>query len=144
MAHPTTFAEHEIDQLLSNLEEEHQNELELIHHIDPSFFSTDCLLEMLEDWRLRHIEVRNYFNRIVWLAISSPVWLAIGIFALAKTGYTLLSGILLFFPLSLFLSLVGMLHINKKYGGIRYHRQIGESIKKELQERQNMRLYRKW
>lgn len=124
-----------IDELLEKLEDEHQDELEMVYQFELEYFSTRYLEEIHHKWLARCNSLRLFHQRMVLLGAFSPVWLIIGIIGLVVLEDRLISMFIIFFPIFMFVSIGGMVHLYLRYGGLKRQEDMGEIIKDELRRR---------
>ena len=124
-----------LDKYLERLEHEAANELQEFVELEPSFYSTDHLLDLRRQWLGEMQLFRQMQKMNLIIGGCSPVWFAVGIlFAnLEMQILTILSFCL--FSVFLFTFLVASFVVKKKFKSRGYLEYIGNLLNDELQLR---------
>ncbi|MEM1218663.1 MAG: hypothetical protein AAGH79_07115 [Bacteroidota bacterium] len=126
-----------INNLLSKLEKESNNEFGLLESTGPDFFSTPSLLELRGQWKERMRLFQVLHRLTISIGASSPAWLVLGaIFGIL--GLQLPATIcLLMFPISFLIFLISTFAIRSYFRGKGHLEMMGRMIENELIRRQD-------
>lgn len=126
-----------INNLLSKLEKESNNEFGLLESTGPDYFSTSSLLELRGQWKER-MRLFQVFHRLtILVGASSPAWIVLGAI-LGLLGLQLAATIsLLMFPISFILFLASTFAIRAYFKGKGHLEMMGRMIENELIRRQD-------
>ncbi|MEM1121065.1 MAG: hypothetical protein AAGJ18_11505 [Bacteroidota bacterium] len=124
-----------IDKYLERLERESTNELQELVRLDPSYYSTDHLLDLRRQWlgEMQLFQQMQKMNMII--GACSPFWFVVGIlFATLKMQILTVIAFCLF-SVFLFTFLVASFLVKSRFKGQGYLEYIGELLNDELQFR---------
>lgn len=124
----------QIDVFLSKLEKRYNDELNLIQHFDMAYFDTHYLEQLYVKWQLKEKSLNRKYYHLMILALSSPIWLLIGLLGAQIQSY-FLAALIYFFPASIFITSIGIFQLYHQYGGLRQYKTIGKTVRQELLQR---------
>lgn len=124
-----------IEKYLERLEHEATNELQELVKLDPSYYSTDHLLDLRRQW-LGEMQLFQQMQKMnIIIGACSPVWFVVGmLFATLKMQILTVVAFCLF-SVFLFTFLIATFLVKKKFKSRGYLEYIGELLNDELQLR---------
>ncbi|MEM6318861.1 MAG: hypothetical protein AAF960_14410 [Bacteroidota bacterium] len=124
-----------IDHLLDRLEKEATNELQEFVELDPSYYSTEHLLDLRRQW-LSEVQLFRQMQKMnLIIGGCAPVWFAVGIlFSILKMEILTVVSFCLF-SVFLFTFLVASFVVKRKFKSLGYLEFIGDLLNDELQSR---------
>lgn len=129
------MAIHDLNRVLSHLEEHADDELALLEATGPEFYSTGDLLRLRGQWEIKNQLFRRFNSLLLRTVAISPFWIAAYYLAdlLAWRYLSLL--FLAFFPLSFVIFFAGLLFMRRFFHGKGHLDAVGEMIVTELRKR---------
>jgi len=124
-----------IEALLTELEKEHKDELDMVYQFELDYFSTIYLEEIHKKFLARCQFLRQIHRRLVIIGVLSPVWLVIGIIGIFVLENTIISLLILLFPLFMTVCIGGLVWLFVRYGGLKRQEDTAEIIRDEIRRR---------
>ena len=124
----------QIDRLLSRIEWDHQDELNMVNQFDMDYFSTDYLEEIYTRWYERCERLRAFYKSTLQLVLVACSCMLFGIVGLIGNIVFLTP----FFYVAFILMLAyaaSMTYLSRHFGSIRTNEDIGDKIRAELRRR---------
>lgn len=126
----------QIDRLLSRIEWEHQDELNMVNQFNLDYFSTNYLEEIYAHWYERSEKLRAFYRSTLQFAFLASAFMLAGIVGMAS-NIDLLMPFLYVASLVMFGCFVSLVYLNRNFGSIRHNEYIGDKIRAELRRRYN-------
>ncbi len=124
----------QIDRLLTRMEREHEDELNMVNQFNMHYFSTDYLEYIYEIWCERCVRLRSFYKAGLKLMLVACACSTFGLLGLALEIEFLTTFLYIAFILMLAYC-ASMLYLNKNFGSIRRNEYVGEKIRTELRRR---------
>ncbi|MEM9991174.1 MAG: hypothetical protein AAF738_05380 [Bacteroidota bacterium] len=130
------MTDQQIDRLLTRLEHDHQDDLNLVCQFDMIYFSTECLEDMYAHWHTRSEKLHTFHKSNLQIIAFTALAMLLGAVGFALEIVYLMP----FFYvaiLTLLASFFSLLYLNRNFGSIRNNNRIGQKIRAELHRRYN-------
>ena len=124
-----------LDDYLTRLELEAANELQEFVGLDPSYYSTDHLLDLRRQW-LGEIQLFRQMKKMnIIIGACAPIWFVVGILFAVLEMQILTVVAFCLFSVFIFTFLVASFVVKKKFKSQGYLEYIGNLLNNELQLR---------
>lgn len=124
----------QIDRLLSRIEWDHQDELNMINQFNMDYFATEYLEDMYTRWYDRCERLRDFYKKSLQLMLLACACMIAGLVGLILNFPLLFTAFYVAFILMIGFS-ASMIYLNRHFGSIRRNEHIGDKIRTELRRR---------
>ncbi|MEL6941847.1 MAG: hypothetical protein AAFO82_04205 [Bacteroidota bacterium] len=124
----------QIDRYLSQLEKEHQDDLQMIKQFRMDYFETDYLEELYEKWQVQRQKLKVNYYKLFFFVLTAPVWIFVSKFI---NDFTLELAVFLLFPITIFTALGLLIALYVKHGSLNQHNHLGNILEVELIRRRD-------
>ena len=124
-----------LEKCLERLENEAANELQEFVVLDPSYYSTDHLLDLRRQWLGEMQLFRQMKKMNIIIGACAPIWLLIGILFATLDMEILTVVSFCLFSVFLFTFVIASFVVKKKFRSQGYLQYIGDTLEEELQFR---------